>query len=141
MSNLIANKAEEEKLKDRLKESENLAQDLQEELEMKDSLTVKELVNDDDSQDTHESSNSHEKISLFSNQTDSGVPIGYDDEESVSLEKIESLSKIEAELEAELERLELSMKGSSLQEGKSDAFEVNIISLLFSLKSRYMSLH
>ncbi|XP_057517312.1 protein POLAR LOCALIZATION DURING ASYMMETRIC DIVISION AND REDISTRIBUTION-like isoform X2 [Amaranthus tricolor] len=123
MSNLIANKAEEEKLKDRLKESENLAQDLQEELEMKDSLTVKELVNDDDSQDTHESSNSHEKISLFSNQTDSGVPIGYDDEESVSLEKIESLSKIEAELEAELERLELSMKGSSLQEGKSDAFE------------------
>ncbi|CAO2818491.1 unnamed protein product [Amaranthus hypochondriacus] len=121
MSNLIANKAEVEKLKDRLKESENLAQDLQEELEMKDSLTVKELVNDDDSQDIHEGSNSHEKMNLFSNQADSGVPIRYNDEESVSSEKIESLSKIEAELEAELERLELSMKGS--QGGKSDAFE------------------
>lgn len=139
MSNLIANKAEVEKLKDRLKESENLAQDLQEELEMKDSLTVKELVNDDDSQDIHEGSNSHEKMNLFSNQADSGVPIRYNDEESVSSEKIESLSKIEAELEAELERLELSMKGS--QGGKSDAFEVNVLSLLFTLKSRYMSSH
>ena len=133
MASLLSNKVEVEKLKDRLKQSENLVEDLQEELEMKDSLTVRELVNDDDSQDIHELSFTHEKMSSFSNQADMGVPIRYANEESANLEKIESMSKIEAELEAELERLELSMKGSALKGRNSDAFEVRTTSLSFTL--------
>lgn len=122
MCTMIANKMEVEKLKESLKQSEHLVADLQEELEMKDSLTVKELVNDDDSQDIHESFCGHQKMNLFSNLNDSSVAI-YADEELVSLEKIKSMSKIEAELEAELERLELSMKGSALQGRSSDPIE------------------
>ena len=125
---MIASDIEMVKLKESLKQSENLIEDLQEELEMKDSLTVKELANDDDSQDIHESSCSHEKMNLFTNQAITGVPIRFADEESVSLEKNESISKIEAELEAELERLELSMNGSALQRKFPDDIEVCTIS-------------
>ncbi|XP_039056251.1 uncharacterized protein LOC120199124 [Hibiscus syriacus] len=42
----IGNRREVEKLRGLLKQAENLVQDFQEELEMKDSLTVKELVNE-----------------------------------------------------------------------------------------------
>lgn len=129
MSSLIANNGEVEKLKLSLKQTENLVEDLQEELEMKDSLTVKELINDDDSQDIHESSRSREQLNLFSDQVDTDLTMKFADEESPSLEKTESMSKIEAELEAELERLELSMKGSNLQGRSSDTIEVHIISL------------
>ncbi|XP_021761495.1 uncharacterized protein LOC110726339 [Chenopodium quinoa] len=123
MCTMIADKMEVQKLKESLKQTENLVEDLQEELEMKDSLTVKELANDDDSQDILESLCGHDKMSLYSNLDDTSVPIRYADEESVSLEKIDSMSKIEAELEAELERLELSMKGSTLQGKSSDSIE------------------
>lgn len=124
LSAIVANKVEVDKLKDSLKQSENLVEDLQEELEMKDSLTVKELANDDDSQDILDSLCSHEKMNLFSNQAMMDGAIRYADQESINLEKIQSMSKIEAELEAELERLELSMTGSALQRKPSDAVEV-----------------
>ncbi|XP_073134976.1 uncharacterized protein [Henckelia pumila] len=81
VSSFLKNKREMEKLDKLLRQKENLVQDLQEELEMKDSLTVKELaVEDYESQD-----NSCDQMAE------------------------ESLSKIEAELEAELERLESNM--------------------------------
>ncbi|KAL2935576.1 Protein POLAR LOCALIZATION DURING ASYMMETRIC DIVISION AND REDISTRIBUTION [Bienertia sinuspersici] len=123
MCAMKANEVEMVKLKKSMKQSENLVKDLQEELEMKDSLTVKELANDDDSQDMHESLCGHEKMNLFSNQVDTSMPIRYADEESGSLTKIESMSNIEAELEAELERLELSMNGSAVQRKSSDDIE------------------
>nr|KYP45804.1 hypothetical protein KK1_032622 [Cajanus cajan] len=43
---IMANKREIDKLRELLKQTENLVQDLQEELEMKDSMTVKELQNE-----------------------------------------------------------------------------------------------
>lgn len=86
-----------EKLDKLLKHKENLVQDLQEELEMKDSLTVKELaVEDYESQD-----NSFDKMA-----------------------EEESLSKIEAELEAELERLESNMNSTRFEAKLSNATEV-----------------
>lgn len=103
---IIAQNLEVGNLKESLKQSENLVQDLQEELEMKDSLTVKELVIDDSSQDA---------------QVDTNVLTKYADEDSVCMKEVESMSKIEAELEAELERLELSMSGTALL---SDAIEL-----------------
>lgn len=86
-----------EKLDKLLKHKENLVQDLQEELEMKDSLTVKELaVEDYESQD-----NSFDKMA-----------------------EEESLSKIEKELEAELERLESNMNSTRFEAKLSNATEV-----------------
>jgi hypothetical protein len=44
LSAIIQNRNEVEKLNDKLRCSENLVQDLQEELEMKDAVTVQELL-------------------------------------------------------------------------------------------------
>uniref|UniRef100_A0A7N0TRF5 Uncharacterized protein n=1 Tax=Kalanchoe fedtschenkoi TaxID=63787 RepID=A0A7N0TRF5_KALFE len=85
LSTALANRREVDKLTELLKQSKNLVQDLQEEIEMKDSVTVKELAS--------------EKIDIHES----------DGKQS------EMMSQIEAELEAELERLELNMKGSTLE--------------------------
>lgn len=124
MSTAIANKLEVRKLEESLKQSENLVQDLQEELEMKDSLTVKELY-DDDSQDAHENLCGDKKLNMFSSQVNNNIVVKCADDESITLKEVESMSKIEAELEAELERLERSMKGSTLQGRLSDAIELD----------------
>lgn len=112
---VIANKLEVEKLKESLKQTENLVQDLYEEFEMKDSPTVKELDNNDDSQDTHENWCGNIKLIMFPRQLDTTPLIKCDDEESIIQKEAKSMSKIEAELEEELERLEQSMKGPALQ--------------------------
>ncbi|XP_074316446.1 uncharacterized protein LOC141652750 [Silene latifolia] len=125
LSTIIANKVELEKLKESLKQSEHLVEDLQDELEMKDSLTVKELVNDDDSQDIH-------GILTGTEILDMNVLVQFADEESVCLKKDDSISNIEAELEAELERLELSMKGSTLPGELNHEFDEDMIADLVS---------
>lgn len=126
MSSFITSKREVDKLKGLLKQAENLVQDLQEELEMKDSMTVKELATEnhesacDDSNDrtlTEFSSQLHVDISTKSNGE-----ILHDEK---SVENLESISKIEAELEAELERLELNINASSLDGKLSDLIEVD----------------
>ncbi|CBI15120.3 unnamed protein product, partial [Vitis vinifera] len=95
----ISNKREVDEMKELLQRTENLVQDLQEELEMKDSLTVKELANEDyESQYTHD---------------------------HAFEENSELMSKIEAELEAELERLELSMNSSCLERKLSNLVELD----------------
>ncbi|KAH9624695.1 hypothetical protein KSS87_015537 [Heliosperma pusillum] len=136
LSTIIANKAELEKLKESLKQSEHLVEDLQDELEMKDSLTVKELVNDDDSQDIHGILSGNEHLDVFSNQADMNVLVQFADEESLCLKKDSSsdnlISNIEAELEAELERLELSMKGSTLPGELNEEFDEDMIANLVS---------
>ncbi|MCL7044382.1 hypothetical protein MKW94_018882 [Papaver nudicaule] len=118
MSTLVANKREVDKLHGLLKQTENLVHDLQEELEMKDSLTVKELPNDDESQETNEHSFHNVGLTSFSSELSS---LNYGDKRSdtqkLELEENSEMMKIEAELEAELERLELNMQASSL-EGK-----------------------
>ncbi|XP_042500890.1 uncharacterized protein LOC122078815 [Macadamia integrifolia] len=128
ISTIMANKREVDKLNGLLKQGENLVQGLQEELEMKDSLTVKELANEAyASQQNNDFSIRHQPLGPFfpkqrfteSNNCDSEEL--YDKKED---EKPESMSKIEAELEAELERLELSMCSTTVQTRLSNLLEI-----------------
>ncbi|XP_010030673.2 LOW QUALITY PROTEIN: uncharacterized protein LOC104420546 [Eucalyptus grandis] len=124
MSSIIANQKEIEKLKDLLKQTENLVQDLQEELEMKDSLTVKELASENyESQDTHIDSLRDTAPTPFSLEH-SVIDRRVCTKESYSPkveETPDSMSKIEAELEAELERLGLNMNIAGLERRLSSA--------------------
>uniref|UniRef100_A0A804N5D3 Uncharacterized protein n=1 Tax=Zea mays TaxID=4577 RepID=A0A804N5D3_MAIZE len=96
----LSNKKEFDTLKGTLKRMENLVQDLQDELEMKEGLTVKELPNETSSE--HDDDNSKPQV------VDS-----------------EAMSKIEAELEAELARLELNITSKRLEEETSDFNEAD----------------
>lgn len=111
MSTVMANRREVDKLNQLLKQTENLVQDLHEELEMKDSLTVDVLAHENC--DSQEDNNQH-----FANQEDLKLDM-----------KSESMSKIEAELEAELERLEQNMNTSSLERRLSGLIELDPDSL------------
>lgn len=88
---ILSNKKEFDTLKGTLKQMENLVQDLQDELEMKEGLTVKELLNETSSEHDDDNSKLH----------------GVDPE---------PMSKIEAELA----RLELNITSKSLEEETSD---------------------
>lgn len=117
LSSFFANQQEVDNLNLLLRQTKNLVEDLQDELEMKDSLTVKELaVEDDESQDTHHDSLDYGHSHSPEAKLDDSM---FPDHGKCHDEKAEvkSLSKIEAELEAELERLELTMNACSL-EGK-----------------------
>ncbi|KAL7153102.1 hypothetical protein ABFS83_04G143000 [Erythranthe nasuta] len=106
VSSVLANKQEMGKLNKLLKQTENLVQDLQEEIEMKDSLTVKEIaVEDYESKDVHTDND----LLALSSERD------YCEEYKNQKNEEESLSKIEAELEAELERLESTINSSRLE--------------------------
>ncbi|MED6119855.1 hypothetical protein PIB30_015599 [Stylosanthes scabra] len=129
LSTALANKREMEKLKELLKKNENLVQDLQEELDMKDSMTVKELHSENyGSQDTCDHSVCDKELNGFSPEklTDNSPCVDlkktYDEKEE---ENSESMSKIEAELEAELERLGLNMNESSLDRRLSELVDVD----------------
>ncbi|XP_068654760.1 uncharacterized protein [Aristolochia californica] len=103
ISTIVAHKREVDNLNELLKQSQNLVQDLQEELDMKDSLTVKELTN--------ESWELQEMI----NPSDG----------TKADQKEDIRSKIEAELEAELERLELNMNATCLERSLSGLSEID----------------
>ncbi|KAJ1421819.1 hypothetical protein SESBI_13457 [Sesbania bispinosa] len=118
-----------DKLRELLKQTGNLVQDLQEELEMKDSMTVKELHSENyGSQDTCDHSFCDKELSGFSPEKHmDNSPIidceeSYDQKEK---ESSESMSKIEAELEAELERLGLNMNESSPERTLSELVELD----------------
>ena len=107
ISSVMTSKKEVDKLKELLKQNENLVQDLQEELELKDSLTVKELANEnDESHDTSDNSISKRASDGFPFQQNIDSVTRHDGGVSYfpkADESSESMSKIEAELEAELE--------------------------------------
>lgn len=123
ISTIISNKKEMDDINEMLKQSENLVRDLQEELEMKAMLTVKEIAGGyHQSQVTTDCSSSNpEPIASSSKQKSAKHERKEPDDQEV--ESHELMSKIEAELEAELERLELNMKASNL-ESISDFVEV-----------------
>ncbi|KAF0887668.1 hypothetical protein E2562_002368 [Oryza meyeriana var. granulata] len=100
ISSILSNKNELDTLKGTLKRTENLVQDLHDELEMRDGLTVKELPN--------EMSFEHD-----------------DDESKAHVTDSEPMSKIEEELEAELARLELNITSNRLKEQTFDFSEVD----------------
>ena len=123
ISSFMAKKREIDELKELLKDTENLVQDLQEELEMRDTLlTVKELSNEN-----CESLGIPEN-SLFSMKEQNLVPSAKSDDKELFIQSAEegseSLSKIEAELEAELQRLGLNIDTSSTDKGFYDLHEV-----------------
>ncbi|XP_024027380.1 uncharacterized protein LOC112093370 [Morus notabilis] len=128
LSSFMTSKSEVDKLKDLLKQTENLVQDLQEELEMKDSLTVKELANE-----TYESQgacdNSISKLALNKIPSEQNIYCSTRESEDSHCQKAnensESISKIEAELEAELERLGLNMNVSTLERRLSEVVELD----------------
>ncbi|KAI4343961.1 hypothetical protein L6164_011246 [Bauhinia variegata] len=129
LTSIMTNKREVDKLRELLKQTDNLVQDLQEELEMKDSLTVKELNNENyGSQDTCDHSFNDKELNGFSpekhmdNSPSNGCKQLYDEKAE---ESSESMSKIEAELEAELERLGLNMNASRLDGKLSELVELD----------------
>ncbi|KAL2479164.1 hypothetical protein Fot_48178 [Forsythia ovata] len=127
ISSFLAHKREIHKLNALLRQTENLVQDLQEELEMKDSLTMKELaVENYESQDIHNDSYYKEAVRAFSPEQKLDKSTEYCREEygDQKAEDI-SMSNIEAELEAELERLELNMSSSKLEKKISNLAEVD----------------
>lgn len=119
ISSFWKNRKEMDKLNELLRQSENLVQDLHEELEMKELITVKELATEDcGSQDAHnDSSNNGALLAPSPKGKMDKSSTNYDEDCQSQRTEEESRSKIEAELEAELERLELSMNSSKL-EGK-----------------------
>ncbi|XP_038678511.1 uncharacterized protein LOC119979958 isoform X2 [Tripterygium wilfordii] len=114
----MTNTREVNKLKELLKQTESLVQDLQEELDMKESLTVKELADEtSQSQDGCDHA-SHDIAQPFFSEHYKNNSTGNDSKEcnnEKAVESSESMSKIEAELEAELERLDLNINTSIYQ--------------------------
>ncbi|KAA3458356.1 pericentriolar material 1 protein [Gossypium australe] len=125
----IGNRREVEKLRGLLKQTENLVQDLQEELEMKDSLTVKELANENyESQEACDNSFPDRAMnsSSLEQKTDNLTRfVGKESHHQKVEESPESMSKIEAELEAELERLGLNMNVLNLEQRLPDLGEID----------------
>ncbi|ESW27230.1 hypothetical protein PHAVU_003G184800 [Phaseolus vulgaris] len=129
ITSLLANKREMDNLRELLKETENLVEDLQEGLEMKDSMRVKELHNRNyGSQGTYDHSLCDKELNGFSPEKHmDNFPItdckkSYDQKEE---ESSESMSKIEAELEAELERLGLNMNEPDQERPQSELVELD----------------
>uniref|UniRef100_A0A2N9IE66 Ternary complex factor MIP1 leucine-zipper domain-containing protein n=1 Tax=Fagus sylvatica TaxID=28930 RepID=A0A2N9IE66_FAGSY len=110
MSTIVANKTKLDKLNAVLKQAKNLVQDLHEELEKNDLFIVKELSNEG-----FESRGAN-GISFLNHKPNASLT-EYDERDSdyQKAEHSEAISQIEAEVEAELERLELNMKKSSLE--------------------------
>lgn len=105
VATMIADGNEVTNLNDQLKQANSLVQDLQEELEMKEKLTVTDLA-DEESQ-----SLTRNNISLCNQEPESDKHEASENEIIEARDHLLS-SEIEAELEAELERLELNMKSS-----------------------------
>ncbi|PKA53681.1 hypothetical protein AXF42_Ash009177 [Apostasia shenzhenica] len=131
ISSMLTNKLEVEKLKKLLKDNEDLVQDLHEELEMKDSLTVKELTNRNHGNQEFE----HFALNICKNVLQNHKSEGHDaswpmdncDHECLTIIQNcpEELSEIEAELEAELERLEQNITASSIGQKNSNLSQLD----------------
>ena len=100
ISSSLSSKKDLDSLNGTLKRMENLVQDLQDELEMKEGLTVKELPNETSGELDDGNIKAHTPDSI-------------------------SMSKIEAELEAELARLELNITSNHLEEEPFDLIEID----------------
>ncbi|KAK8937383.1 hypothetical protein KSP39_PZI012098 [Platanthera zijinensis] len=127
-SNVASHRIEVEKLNKLLKDNKNLVQDLHEELEMKEFLTVKELANGTDGSEELERNNLHESFDIFQNQNSNiyNPAQKMDDCDNVCMTKVgKNLSEIEAELEAELERLEININASSREQRTRHLVEVD----------------
>ncbi|KAK8604579.1 hypothetical protein V6N13_099515 [Hibiscus sabdariffa] len=130
MSSYIENQREVSKLTGLLKHTENVVQDLRDELEMNDSLTVNEIANEkNESQETYDNSiHDRERSSSSIEQKLDHLKRCYGRESYYDKveESLESMSRIEAELEAELERMGINMNVSNLERRLSDLVELDL---------------
>lgn len=147
LSSFLSNKKEFDMMKVTLKRMENLVQDLQDELEMKEGLTVKELPN--------ETSGEHDGkvliaifflkhfqvFNLFKPKTYDSYWLIIDDNSKLHIVDPEPMSKIEAELEAELARLELNITSKRLEEKTCDFNVVTIFHRIFHMSLAYSSIY
>ncbi|GER38609.1 unnamed protein product [Striga asiatica] len=131
----LQQKREIEKLRNSLKQTEDLVEDLQEELEMKDASTLKELtVEDHESLDVRNYSYFNDPMQSASpEQKLDCSPNNFNEDYRDRDSEEESLRKIEAELEAELDRLASNMKSCSLEGKLLNAAEVSLFILLLML--------
>lgn len=123
ISCIIATKREVDKLNELLKQSQNLVQDLNEELEMKDSLTLKELPSGDlEFQGPSENCILNGMSTTFcpERKVDNFMDCGGKEPDNFKAHYPETRSQIEAELETELELLELNIRNSSFQRSHYD---------------------
>lgn len=141
MSTILSSKREMDRLNELLKQTENLVQDLQEELEMKDSLTVKELASEPCITPERTSRKSSSKKATKSSTSKELDECWDHNEPKPDIGKSpvdsESMSKIEAELEAELERLELNMSGFCHKRRFSGLSEVRYLPILLCLRYKF----
>ncbi|XP_020572971.1 uncharacterized protein LOC110019583 isoform X2 [Phalaenopsis equestris] len=124
-SSSLSNKIEVEKLKKMLNDNKNLVQDLHEELEMKDLLTVKEIGNETDGNKEPGHYKLDKSIDNFQNSNWNVAAPKMDEQIIKAGENPEALSEIEAELQAELEKLELNINASSIGQTVSDFIELD----------------
>ncbi|KAD1436642.1 hypothetical protein R6Q59_029045 [Mikania micrantha] len=111
-------KREVENLNLLLKQKENLVQDLEEEIEMKDSLVMQELTIDDHKSQITDCS--------FDDGSVLSVTHEHKNKDSVFMKaKDDAFSRIETELEAELEMLQLNMSSSTLERKISNLVELD----------------
>lgn len=106
ISSIIENERELDNMNTLLKQKENLVRDLHEEIEIRDRLTVKEISIEDKQSSNWELDFSSSKHDL----------------EKSTVDNPEVMSKIEAELEAELEKLELKIASAELEVEKISDF-------------------
>ncbi|TYI51921.1 hypothetical protein E1A91_D12G209400v1 [Gossypium mustelinum] len=131
VSSCIRNRREVLKLRGLLKHTENVVQDLHDELEMKDPVIVKEIANEKyESGETYDDS-FHDRVSSSVEQNFNNSKRCYGGESYYDKvgESSESMSQIEAELEAELERFGLNMNVSNLEGRLSDLDEALVKSV------------
>lgn len=126
VSTIITNRSKVENMNALITETNNLVQDLQEELKMNDLMNIKEIANED-----------LEVLATNEQQSFRGTPYALYTEQELDVhneeepddqkeEKSEAISKIEAELVAGLERFELNMRKSNFKT-VSDSMGVSLL--------------
>lgn len=122
---IISSRKEIERLKYLLRQTEELVEDLEEEIKMHDSLTVKDLTGEaHDCVETWRDPFAEGHGTRHTSFSDKLPEAGYEIGERTSIEepekRMENMTRVEAELEAELERLELNLKHQRKFSGLSE---------------------
>ncbi|XP_040989384.1 uncharacterized protein LOC121236932 isoform X2 [Juglans microcarpa x Juglans regia] len=124
ISSIMTNKREVDNLKELLKQTQNFVQDLQDELEMKDSVVVKELDNEN-YKSQNPSDNSYD-MALTTVSTEPHTSSTKYADKKIYDWTVEESSEPMSKIEAELEMLELNINASSLDRRLSDLVELDL---------------